>query len=55
MRAQIDAAKEGRLWEYNKEEFRKEIKMYEDGVKIADKITDTYKVIANAKVSLRET
>ena len=28
--------------------------MYEDGVKIADKITDTYKVIANAKVSLRE-
>ena len=29
--------------------------MYEDGVKIADKITDTYKVIANAKeISLRE-
>ena len=28
--------------------------MYKDGVKIADKITDTYKVIANAKVSLRE-
>ncbi|MGS7464518.1 hypothetical protein [Bacillus paranthracis] len=55
VRAQIDAAKEGRLWEYNKEEFRKEIKnVYEDGVKIADKITDTYKVIANAKVSLRE-
>ena len=27
VRAQIDAAKEGRLWEYNKEEFRKEIKM----------------------------
>ncbi|MGH0381127.1 hypothetical protein ACQVOU_06835, partial [Bacillus pacificus] len=55
VRAQIDAAKEDRLWEYNKEEFRKEIKnVYEDGVKIADKITDTYKVIANAKVSLRE-
>uniref|UniRef100_UPI001F59F763 hypothetical protein n=1 Tax=Bacillus cereus group sp. BfR-BA-01523 TaxID=2920371 RepID=UPI001F59F763 len=57
VRAQIDAAKEGpEAWlKYNKEEFSKEIKnVYEDGVKIADKITDTYKVIANAKVSLRE-
>ncbi len=55
--AQIDAAKEGpEAWlKYNKEEFSKEIKnVYEDGVKIADKITDAYKVIANAKVSLRE-
>ncbi|WP_236837980.1 hypothetical protein [Bacillus paranthracis] len=57
VRAQIDAAKEGpEAWlKYNKEEFSKEIKnVYEDGMKIADKITDTYKVIANAKVSLRE-
>ena len=36
VRAQIDAAKEGRLWEYNKEEFRKEIKnVYEDSMKVA--------------------
>ncbi|EJQ42349.1 hypothetical protein IEE_04181, partial [Bacillus cereus BAG5X1-1] len=55
VRAQIDAAKEGRWLKYNAEEFSKEIKnVYEDGVKIADKITDTYKVVANAKVSLRE-
>ncbi|QWI48366.1 hypothetical protein [Bacillus mycoides] len=57
VRAQIDAAKEGpKGWlKYNAEEFSKEIKnVYEDGVKIADKITDTYKVIANAKISLRE-
>ena len=50
VRAQIDAAKEGRLWEYNKEEFRKEIKnVYEDSMKVANKMIEGNKILFSIK------
>ena len=51
----MDAAKEGRLWEYNKEEFRKEIKhVYEDGMKLANKVIENNKILGPIKEVLEE-
>ncbi|WP_225991144.1 hypothetical protein, partial [Bacillus pacificus] len=55
IQAQVDAAKEGRLWEYNKEEFRKEIKhVYEDGMKLANKVIENNKILGPIKEVLEE-
>ena len=57
IQAQIDAAKEGpKAWlKYNKEEFSKEIKhVYEDGMKLANKVIENNKIPGPIKEVLEE-
>ncbi|MGR5874154.1 hypothetical protein ACT7DH_04785 [Bacillus pacificus] len=52
MKAQIEAIKQGpaEWFKYNKEEFSREIKtVYEDSMKVANKIIDKYKPLADAR------
>ncbi|WP_412839970.1 hypothetical protein [Bacillus paranthracis] len=52
IKAQIEAIKQGpaEWFKYNKEEFSREIKtVYEDSMKVADKIIDKYKPLADAR------
>ena len=52
IKAQIEAIKQvpAEWFKYNKEEFSREIKtVYEDSMKVADKIIDKYKPLADAR------